>query len=50
MVITYYFMTGFKQFGVPVVAIRRMSRFRPDVRLIKQAWGANISSIKPLKR
>jgi hypothetical protein len=35
---TFGFTARFKQFDVPVVGIRHMSRFKPDVQLIKQAW------------
>lgn len=35
---TFCFMARFQQCDVPVVGIRHMSRFKPDVQLIKQAW------------
>lgn len=35
---TFCFTARFKQLDVPVVGIRHMSRFKPDVRLIQQAW------------
>ncbi|MDU6410898.1 MAG: hypothetical protein E6560_08025 [Yersiniaceae bacterium] len=35
---TYSFKARFGEFEVPVVGIRHMSRFKPDVNLIQQAW------------
>lgn len=35
---TYSFKARFHDLEVPVVGIRHMSRFKPDINLIKQAW------------
>ncbi|NXZ88989.1 hypothetical protein HZI30_18805 [Serratia fonticola] len=37
-----FFTVRFKQPDVPVVGIRHMSRFKPDIGLIQQAWGKNV--------
>ncbi len=35
---TFCFTAHFKHFNVPVIGIRHMSRFKPDVQLIQKAW------------
>ncbi|MBU9824909.1 hypothetical protein [Rahnella perminowiae] len=35
---TFSFMARFKLSDVPVIGIRHMSRFKPDLQLIRKAW------------
>jgi hypothetical protein len=41
---TFCFTARFKQFDVPVVGIRHMSRFKPNVQYIREAWEKTLTT------